>query len=66
MITRNQCKKNLRVKWKSLDDTIPASLGTIVEIGRDRFMVLWDDQDADIQSFEMDDAASRIFLLRIC
>jgi len=51
-----------RVIWRSLDDTIPASRGTVVHVLGKRFAVQWDGEDEE-QTYTMGDAGSRVSLI---
>jgi hypothetical protein len=59
MITQKQCRVGLRVKWKSLDDTVPTSRGTIVHVIGARYAVAWDGED-DEHTYTANDRASCI------
>lgn len=65
MITKTQAKIGLRVKWQSLDISIPPAYGKIEEIGPSEFLdpneilIRYDDEQ-DGTTY-LDSGASRVF-----
>lgn len=65
MITKAQAKIGLRVKWQSLDVSIPPFYGKIEEIGPSEFLdpneILIKFDDGETGSTYLDSGASRVF-----